>query len=298
MPLSTNNNTGAPPNGSKILQDTYLVARTLRSNEHLRDALGRKPGESLDPTRFDEEALRKKKAQQGPRAWAALWMQDPRIQGGGLVDRKEHFLSHDVNKRRVLSPEAFKQATAGLRWGRGYDIAYTSDQWNKADPDYTAGAKVAFKVDEDAGDYEVYIEDIVYWKEQWGESKKRIREIAREDGADVAIGAEGNGPQSAAFQDIADMPALATYTKVKVPVNKDKSARAQLWASRAQMRKVWLKEGAWNNLFFDQAEGFPNAAHDDLVDAVSVGYVLAAMLAEGFEGEAEEVREEALVRRW
>jgi predicted phage terminase large subunit-like protein len=283
---------------TEAITNKFLTCRTLQALEKYHDPLYRAPGASLDPRRFSEETLRRMRGALGPRAWSALWMQDPRVQGGGLIDRKEHFLSSDVNKRRVLSPNAFREATKDLRWGRGWDFAFTAQQFNKPDPDWTVGALMAFKIDDDTETYDIYIKDIVRFRENWGESKRRIRDTAIEDGVDVAIGGEAFGPQSAALQDIEGMPSLARYTKVRVPLAADKSARAQLWASQAQARRVWLCEAIWNGVFFDEGEAFPNGAHDDIVDGCSVGYVLAAMISDGLDSEIMEADEPEIMRAW
>lgn len=277
----------------------HPTARTLRSNEHWRDPLGRKPGESIDPLRYSEADLAKIKKNRGPRAWSCIYMQDPRVMVGNLIDRNEHFLSRDPNKRRVLSPAAFEQATKGLTWGRGWDFAYTAQQYNKPDPDYTVGVKMAFKIDDDTETFDIYVEDIVRFRENWGDNKRNIRDTALRDGPACFIGGEGNGPQSVALQDIRGLPSLAQYRVVGAPLAADKSGRAQLWASRVQERRMWLKEATWNNLFFDEAEAFPNGAKDDIVDAMSVAYILSALIADGLGGDGDaQLAELDINSRW
>jgi phage terminase large subunit-like protein len=51
---------------------------------------------------------------------------------------------------------------------------------------------------------------------------------------------------------------------------------------------MWLREASWNSIFFDEAEGFPSAAHDDIVSAVSIAYVLASMVVNGVQPEVEQ----------
>jgi len=159
---------------------------------------------------------------------------------------------------------------------------------------------MGFKVDYDTDTFDIFLRDVVRFRTQWGEAKQKVREVALQDGISVYIGGEGNGPQSAALQDIAGMPSLSEYHFVSLPTNyytTDLSTRAQLWASRAQTGRMWLKEATWNNLFFDEAEGFPNAAHDDIVSAVSIAYVLASMVVQGVEPEVEQ-RQIEFTSRW
>ena len=45
---------------------------------------------------------------------------------------------------------------------------------------------------------------------------------------------------------------------------------ALAWANRAEAGKVVLVAGPWLGDFLDEVTHFPNAAHDDQVDAVSL----------------------------
>ncbi|MGH9820736.1 MAG: phage terminase large subunit, partial [Pyrinomonadaceae bacterium] len=55
-----------------------------------------------------------------------------------------------------------------------------------------------------------------------------------------------------------------------VRVTADKVTRASAWAARAEEGKVILVRGAWIREFLDEVCSFPNARHDDQVDAVSI----------------------------
>jgi phage terminase large subunit-like protein len=227
----------------------------------------------------------------GPRAWSSLWQQNPRIIGGNLIDRRNFTSKTDPNHNRILPADAFDEHTKGLTWVRAWDFAYTTSEWSKADPDWTVGALMAFKINYDIGEFDIFLKDIVRFRTKWGESKQRIAQVAKDDGADCFIGGEGNGPQSAALQDLHGMPSLSLHTFVPLPTSyygADLKSRAQLWASRAQVGKMWLREASWNSIFFDEAEGFPSAAHDDIVSAVSIAYVLASMVVNGVQPEVEQ----------
>jgi phage terminase large subunit-like protein len=289
-----------PFSATKALQDAFVRVRGLLPTEEWRDPLGRAPGESIDPARYSADDLKAMQASLGPRAWSGLWQQNPRVLGGNLIDRNNFTSKTDPNRNRILSETAFEQATEGLVWVRGWDFAYTAQQWNKADPDWTVGVLLAFKIDLDSQTFDIFIKDIVRFRTQWGSTKQSVRDIALRDGIEVYVGGEGNGPQSAALQDIHGMPSLAEYRFVSLPstyYSVDLSTRAQLWASRAQVGRLWLREAQWNNLFFDEAEGFPNASHDDIVSAVSIAYVLASMVAQGVEPEIEQ-RQIEFTSRW
>lgn len=55
-----------------------------------------------------------------------------------------------------------------------------------------------------------------------------------------------------------------------VRVTADKFTRALAWANRAEAGKVVLVAGHWVQDFLDEVTHFPNATHDDQVDAVSL----------------------------
>lgn len=278
--------------------DTLLGARTLASlpkkkwhrrkrgggtEAEIPDPLYRVPGQALYPERYNEEALALRRSR--PREWAALYQQDPRVDGGSLIIR-EMFTTRDPRKtRHILSAEVFAERTKGLLWNRGYDLAYTAKEWNKEDPDWSVGIKKAFAVDEDDLTFDIYIDDMRRFQRSWSETKQTLRSIIRdEDGHDVWQGIESNGPQKMALSDLQDMPSLAEYRDVIIGLplsyyntTTDKSARAQWWAAKAQEGRVWLKEAPWNGPWLDELEAFPNGSHDDIVDAMSVAFALCAM---------------------
>lgn len=266
----------------QVYLNKFARVRTLDRSQNFRDPLYRKPGESLDPNRFTSDELARRQKVLGPRTWGSLWMQNPHADGTGLFDRLL-FTNPDPRLNRVLSTRIFDRMTLGLEWSRGYDYAFTAKQWNKPDPDFTVGVKMAFKIDYETGIFDIYISNVIAWRTKWNDSKNRIVAQAKQDGVDTWIGGEGNGPQSAALQDIQGLPQLALYTVMGVPnMHQDKSARAQLWVSRAGDGRVWLREGSWNDLFFEQGETYPNGAHDDVIDAVSTAYHMCAIRASDY----------------
>jgi predicted phage terminase large subunit-like protein len=48
-----------------------------------------------------------------------------------------------------------------------------------------------------------------------------------------------------------------------------KAERAVPVSSASEAGNVKLKQASWNGVFLDEFEGFPQGAHDDMVDAVS-----------------------------
>ncbi len=62
---------------------------------------------------------------------------------------------------------------------------------------------------------------------------------------------------------------LAGYGVKTHTVTGSKITRAEPFAAQVQHGAVMVMAGAWNEEFFDELEGFPDAMHDDQVDAAS-----------------------------
>jgi predicted phage terminase large subunit-like protein len=55
-----------------------------------------------------------------------------------------------------------------------------------------------------------------------------------------------------------------------IRVETDKVTRALTWAALAEERKLFLVRGPYLRDFIEEAASFPNAKHDDQIDAVSL----------------------------
>ncbi|MFD2500820.1 phage terminase large subunit [Rhizorhabdus histidinilytica] len=60
---------------------------------------------------------------------------------------------------------------------------------------------------------------------------------------------------------------LAGFSVVSKPATGDKATRAKPASAQAEAGNVKLLRGDWNEAFLDEVCAFPNAAHDDQVDA-------------------------------
>lgn len=69
---------------------------------------------------------------------------------------------------------------------------------------------------------------------------------------------------------------LSGFNVISRPVSSDKVHRAEPLAAQWQSGNVLLLEGPWNDTLIDELEGFPDAAHDDQVDAASDAFALVA----------------------
>ena len=62
---------------------------------------------------------------------------------------------------------------------------------------------------------------------------------------------------------------MAGFNVKSKPVSGSKIMRAEPFAAQWQQGNVLLLEGGWNDTFLNELEGFPDALHDDQVDAAS-----------------------------
>jgi len=149
---------------------------------------------------------------------------------------------------------------AGLRWFRGYDLAIST----KTSADYTASARVA--IDNEGF---LYIADVFRARVEYPEPRKFIIDRLRNE-RDTEHCIEDAIHAKAVVQDLRRDPSLACCAVRLVTVTNDKFTRALAWANRAEEGKVILVRGPWLNMFLNEVCSFPNAAHDDQVDAVSI----------------------------
>jgi predicted phage terminase large subunit-like protein len=104
--------------------------------------------------------------------------------------------------------------------------------------------------------------------------RERIADITK--GADkyhpIAIGIESNAFQSDTFEEVRR---LSFHPYVEVPSTLDKVMRARPLAARYESGDVYHRYNAkWRPIYEAQLGAFPGGAHDDMVDAASLGYWL------------------------
>jgi predicted phage terminase large subunit-like protein len=148
-----------------------------------------------------------------------------------------------------------------------------SDPKPGQDPDWTAGAKVGI---DDHG--QVYVFDVRRIRSTPAEVERFVRQTAEDDGQGVYVFLEQEpGASGRSFVDYYRRRVLQGFpvTELVASSRGSKLTLAAPLASQVEGRNVRLVRGSWIGDFLDEAAGFPEAIHDDMVDAVaSAFYVL------------------------
>lgn len=161
------------------------------------------------------------------------------------------------------------------RVGRFWDLAATERELAKADPDYTAGARVSLT------NNQLYVEDMIERQMSWGQIKPTIIQTAKLDGiyVPIRIEQEGGAAGKNLIAEIKSWPELAGYDVDAFLPSGDKVVRANSWFGWAEMKRVNVVKAAWNDRFLSQIEAFPDVDHDDMIDAVSMAALFFGLSA-------------------
>ena len=247
------------PNGAVVLVQTRwheddLAGRMLRGHEQweilnlpalaeANDPLHRIPGTSLWPEQYDEHALINIRQTIGEREFAALYQQRPAPLEGALFRRDW------IGRNRC--------PRAGYRIAMGVDLALSL----KTGADYTAIVVVAR---DEFG--KIYVLDAVRDRVDFPTALSLIRLMADKwKPARIAI-------EQVAYQAVVVQELLRSTTlPIKgVTPDRDKLTRAQPIALRYEQGQVHHHDlPSW---FEDELLSFPNAEHDDSVDALVYAY--------------------------
>ena len=232
------------------------------------DPLGRKEGEALWPSRFNEQALAALRSEMGELKFQAQYQQRPSLPGGTLVK------TDWIRKVRSL-PEDFDQVICS--WDMSFAKTEKSDK--------VAGGVIGRK------GANVYICDVIDERMDFVEAAAAVQRLAKKWPAAVAK----------LVEDKANGPAVMAYLRDKVPglipipatrATGGKEARLQGVLPLFQAGNVHVLDGQpWTEKFIAQLTAFPQADYDDMVDMASQG--LAWLYPTMREARPEELPEEA-----
>jgi predicted phage terminase large subunit-like protein len=215
----------------------------------------RHEGDSLWPERFPKPVLEAWAKRMSSHAAAGQLQQRPTAREGGLIKR-------DWFANPVKAPPDRSQ----LKKVRAWDMASTAEVKN--DPDYTVGLLMG----QDTETRILYILDVVRGRWSPADVERKLLACALLDGRDCRIQLAKDPGQAGKFQASYYAGKLQGYTVKIEPEVGSKENRADPFAAQCENGMVKLVEASWNQAFVDELCAFPNAAHDDQVDAASAAF--------------------------
>ena len=151
---------------------------------------------------------------------------------------------------------------------RYWDRAATKKTENN-DPDYTVGVKLAKDLN---GIF--YVCDVVRLQESPLHVQNAIKNTSSQDGNNCRVGIEQDPGQAGVSEVDLLIRMLAGYNATPYKVTKDKITRASPVSAQAEAGNIRVLRGSWNEDFFRELENFPEASHDDIVDAFSGAFLM------------------------
>lgn len=157
---------------------------------------------------------------------------------------------------------------------RAWDLAATVVTPNSPDPDRTASCLMARLRN---GQY--IILDVQRRALNAADVRALMVNTAKADRAqhpNVRITVPQDPGQAGKAQAASMAALLAGYSMTTHTVTGSKITRAEPFAAQVQHGAVMVLSAPWNEPFFDELEGFPDALHDDQVDAASDAFTAVA----------------------
>lgn len=182
-----------------------------------------------------------------------IWGGEPRRAAEGGV-----FLSDKVN--------IIMAAPASLVECRGWDFAGTAvdPKHPDKDPDWTVGARMGR-----TSEGRFVVTHMTRMRGQPHEVEQALVTTAKNDGFGVEQSIPQDPGQAGKHQVRYFVSKLAGLRVHSSPESGDKVTRAEPFASQVNAGNVDFVYGAWNDAALKELEGFPNGAHDDIVDSLS-----------------------------
>lgn len=147
---------------------------------------------------------------------------------------------------------------------RFWDLASTEPSKTSKDPDYTVGLLMS----KDKNGF-LYVEDVRRFRLSPAYVRMKMKHFAVMDGVAVPIRMEQEGGSSGKLIVDEYRKHLMGWNFKGVLASGSKFTRAQPVSSYAESGRIKVVKGSWNSAFFDELEVFPDAEHDDQVDALS-----------------------------
>ncbi len=237
--------------GRLLEQPGWTVLR-LPALAEIGDPLGREPGDALWPGWEDRAALLAKRDTLGEPSFAAMYQQAPLPESGTLFDVRKLSLVDTVPTGPAV---------------RGWDLASGTDP--SRDPDWTVGVLLACD-----GEDRFVVDDVRRARVGPEALDDFVRDVARQDGADVQISLPRDPGQASAYQARGLIRALAGYQVRATAETGKKAHRAEGIAAQVAAGNVRLRRAPWNRDFISELATFPHGRKDDQVDALARAFAV------------------------
>ena len=206
--------------------------------------------------RIDEQEI---KASNGSRYWNALYMQDPQPDEGGIV-KKSWFKRWEYEEPPNCD---FIIQT--------YDTAFSTK--STADNSVIQTWGIFTTLDTNAMGYEeptgnLILLSNVYGRYEYPDLRRLAQEMYEEYKPDVCVVEKKASGQSL----IQDMRRSRIPLLEYMP-DRDKVSRVYAASPYLEAGKVWIPETEWADALFNESIQFPNAAHDDMVDCMTMAII-------------------------
>jgi predicted phage terminase large subunit-like protein len=210
-----------------------------------RRHFARREGEALHPAREPRPLLDQIRRRIGDYNFAGQYQQRPAPQGGGLVKRA-WFKSYTPDSL----PQPFERIL------QSWDTANTASELS----DFSVCTSWGIK------GRELYLLHVLRARMEYPELKRRVRaEWARRDADVVLIEDKGSGTQL-----IQELIEDGVYAVTRYRPKGDKIMRLHAQTATIENGFVHLPQAApWLDDYLDELTAFPNARHDDQVDATA-----------------------------
>ncbi|MFV2044342.1 MAG: phage terminase large subunit [Anaerolineales bacterium] len=254
---------------------TVISYPALADHKEGLDALGRKPGDALAPSRYSREYLEDFRDDVGPHVWSAEFQQKPTKPEGDLFKIGRIQLVNAVPAEVAdvylpdpteRFPEPFPVIRQVFKGTRAWDLAGSTKKVQKQDPDYTVGFLVVIH------EGSVYLLDMVREQMSPDQAEQMVRITAGTDGKKVRVRIEREPGQAGIYQIDNYIKMLMGYDVDGMSATGDKMVRSSTLASQVNAGNVFMLRALWNKFALNELAGFPNAAHDDIVDAAAYAF--------------------------
>lgn len=209
-------------------------------------------GRALWSEKYDVAALDRIRAAIGSRAWEALYQGRPSPAEGGIL--KRHWWRYWVPDSALWN---FRSSPATEFVIQGWDTAFKKG----AENDYSACVTIAVRPDG------YYVLDVWRDRVEYPSLKRAVAAQYQKWRPDEVLVEDKASGQSI----LQEMRTDSRLPVVPFKSDKDKIARVNAITPTVESGNVVLPVGAsWEGDFVEECAGFPNATHDDQVDAFAM----------------------------